>query len=314
MYKDVLALIEAYDTIIIHRHSRPDGDAMGSQIGLKHLITANYPHKTVFMVGDEARHFGFLPDSVMDDITDDTYTGALAILLDSAAPHLISDHRYTLAAKTARIDHHIYCETFTDVEVVDTSYESCCGMVADMAVQSGWRINATAALALYTGMVTDSGRFRYDATSARTFRLASVLMETGFDTADLFRNLYADNLEGKQLKARFTLKIQRAADGVAYIYTPREEFDALGLDTFTVSRGMVNTMADLKGVDIWVNFTETAEGVLCELRSNRYNINPVAVKYGGGGHQKASGATVPDRATAMAMLVDLETIAQGGQV
>ena len=313
MYKDVVALIEAYDTIIIHRHSRPDGDAMGSQIGLKHLITENYPHKRVYMVGDEAKHFGFLPDSVMDVIPDSTYEGALAILLDSAAPHLLSDDRYTLAAKTARVDHHIHCDTFTDVEVVDTSYESCCGMMADMAVQSGWKINPTAALALYTGMVTDSGRFRYDGTTARTFRLASALMETDFDTADLFRNLYADNLEGKQLKARFTLKIQRTDSGVAYIYTPREEFEALGLDTFTVSRGMVNTMADIKGISIWVNFTETAEGVLCEIRSNRYNINPVAVKYGGGGHQKASGATVADRATAMAMLADLEAIAREGE-
>lgn len=313
MYRDVVALIEAYDTIIIHRHSRPDGDAMGSQIGLKHLITENYPHKRVYMVGDEAKHFGFLPDSVMDVIPDSTYEGALAILLDSAAPHLLSDDRYTLAAKTARVDHHIHCDTFTDVEVVDTSYESCCGMMADMAVQSGWKINPTAALALYTGMVTDSGRFRYDGTTARTFRLASALMETDFDTADLFRNLYADNLEGKQLKAQFTLKIQRTDSGVAYIYTPREKFEALGLDTFTVSRGMVNTMADIKGISIWVNFTETAEGVLCEIRSNRYNINPVAVKYGGGGHQKASGATVADRATAMAMLADLEAIAREGE-
>jgi len=313
MYKDILALIEAYDTIIIHRHSRPDGDAMGSQIGLKHLILENYPHKTVYMVGDEAKHFGFLPDSVMDAIPDTAYAGALAILLDSAAPHLISDDRYTLAAKTARMDHHIYCETFTDVEVVDTSYESCCGMVTDFAVQSGLRINSTAALALYTGMVTDSGRFRYDATTARTFRLAAALMETGFDTGDLFRNLYADDLAGKQLKASFTMKIQRTDTAVAYIYTTLEEFEALGLDTFTVSRGMVNTMADVKGVDIWVNFTESAEGVLCELRSNRYNINPIAVQYGGGGHQKASGATVPDRATAMAMLNDLKAIARGGE-
>ena len=313
MFKDVLALIEAYDTIIIHRHSRPDGDAMGSQIGLKHLIVENYPHKTVYLVGDEAKHFGFLPDSVMDEIDDSVYGGALAILLDSAAPHLISDDRYTLAEKTARMDHHIYCETFTDVEVVDTSYESCCGMVTDFAVQSGWRINATAALALYTGMVTDSGRFRYDATTARTFRLAAALMETGFDTNELFRNLYADALSGKQLKAKFTLKIQCTDNGVAYIYTPLEEFTALGLDTFTVSRGMVNTMADLKGISIWVNFTETEQGVLCEIRSNKYNINPVAVKYGGGGHQKASGATVADHDTAMAMLHDLDEIAGGSQ-
>ena len=82
----------------------------------------------------------------------------------------------------------------------------------------------------------------------------------------------------------------------------------LGVDVFTVSRGMVNTMGDVKGVDIWVNFTETECGVLCEIRSNRYNINPIAVKYGGGGHQKASGATVADKATAMAMLADLDAL------
>jgi phosphoesterase RecJ-like protein len=75
---------------------------------------------------------------------------------------------------------------------------------------------------------------------------------------------------------------------------------------------MVGVMADIRGVDIWVNFTETERGVLCELRSGKYNINPVAVKYGGGGHQKASGATVPDRETAMAMLRDLDKMA-GGQ-
>ena len=88
----------------------------------------------------------------------------------------------------------------------------------------------------------------------------------------------------------------------------REEMKELGSSEFSISRGMVATMADIKGVDIWVNFTESDEGVLCELRSNRFNINPVAVKYGGGGHQKASGACVPDRETAMAMLNDLDAI------
>ena len=71
---------------------------------------------------------------------------------------------------------------------------------------------------------------------------------------------------------------------------------------------MVNVMADIKGVSVWVNFTETEAGVLCELRSNRLNINPIAVKYGGGGHKKASGATVRDRETAMLMLSDLDEL------
>ena len=313
MFKTILSCIKDFDTIIIHRHHHPDGDAMGSQIGMKHIIKENFPEKTVYTVGDDPKHFHFMSDAVMDDITDDTYTGALAIILDTAASHLISDSRYTLAAKSVRMDHHIFCEKIADEELVDTSYESCCGLITQFAVDCGLRLSPIAAQSLYTGMVTDSGRFRYDGTTARTFRLAAVLMETGFDTNELFRNLYADELAGKQLKAKFTMKIQCTDSGVAYIYTDLDEFNALGLDTFTVSRGRVNTMGDLKGIPIWVNFTETEQGVLCEIRSNRYNINPIAVKYGGGGHQKASGATVPDKATAMAMLHDLDAIAGGFQ-
>ena len=308
MFEAILTAIKEFDTIIIHRHNRPDGDALGSQIGMKHLILENFPGKTVYTVGDEARFFGFMADSVMDEIFDSTYQGALAIILDTASRPLISDDRYYLAAKTVRMDHHIFCEQIADVEIVDTSYESCCGLVTDFAVECGLVISPIAARSLYTGMVTDSGRFRYDGTTARTFRLASKLMECGIDTNDLFRDLYADNLASKQLKARFTMKIQLSAGNVAYIYTTLEEFQALGVDTFTASRAMVNTMADIKGVDIWVNFTETEKGVLCEIRSNRYNINPIAVKYGGGGHQKASGATVADRAAAMSMLADLDAL------
>ena len=306
MFEAVLDCIKEYDTIIIHRHSRPDGDAMGSQIGMKNIILENFPNKTVYTVGDSTKFFGFLPDSDMDQIPDSAFEGALCLLLDFAAPHLASDDRYKLAAKTARIDHHIYCETFTDVEVVDSSFESCCGMVTAFAVESGLKINETAGIALYTGMLTDSGRFRYDSVSPRTFRLAAELVGTGFDTNELYRNLYSDEFESKLLKAKFTLKVKFTENKVAYIYTTREEVKELGADEFSISRGMVGTMADVKGVDIWVNFTESEEGVLCELRSSRFNINPIAVKYGGGGHAKASGATVPDRETAMAMLRDLD--------
>ena len=308
MFEAVLDCIKNYDTIILHRHSRPDGDAMGSQIGMKHIILENFPEKTVYMVGDTTKYLEFMPDSVMDEIDDSVYEGALAILLDFASPHLASDDRYQKAAKTARIDHHIYCETFTDVEVIDSTFESCCGMVTAFAVESGLRINAIAGEALYTGMLTDSGRFRYDSTNSRTFNLAAALIETGFDTNELYRHLYADNFDNKLLKAKFTLKIKFTPKNTAYIYTTREEMEQLKVSEFSVSRCMVATMADIKGVDVWVNFTESEEGVLCELRSSRYNINPIAVKYGGGGHQKASGACVPDYDTAMKMLADLDAL------
>ncbi len=308
MFEQVLQAVREFDRIIIHRHSRPDGDAMGSQIGLKHILRENFPEKEIFVVGDDPRFFGFMEDSVMDEIPDSTYEGSLAIILDSGSRHMICDDRYTLAAKTVRIDHHIFCEQIADIEVIDTGFESCCGLITQFAVKSGLRLNPLAAKSLYTGMVTDSGRFRYDGTTANTFRLASILMEQKFDTNELFRGLYADDFSSKQLKAKFILKIQFTANRVAYIYTTKEEFAQLNTDTFTISRGMVNTMADIKGVDIWVNFTEADTGVLCELRSSRYNINPIAVKYGGGGHAKASGATVADRDTAMAMLKDLDAM------
>ena len=69
-------------------------------------------------------------------------------------------------------------------------------------------------------------------------------------------------------------------------------------------------MSEIRGIDSWVNFTETDTGVLCEIRSNKYNINPIAVKYGGGGHAKASGATLKDRDEAMSLLNDLNNLSK----
>ena len=308
MFEQFLQQIRQYERVIIHRHSRPDGDALGSQIGLKHILKENFPEKEILVVGDGAGHYSFMDDCVMDQVADEAYQGALAIILDTSARHLISDERYSTAAATARVDHHLFVEKIAETEVVDSSYESCCGLITEFARECGLQLTPLAAKSLYTGMVTDSGRFRYDSTSARTFHLAAFLMEQNFAPTDIYGKLYADDLERVQLKAKFILKIQRTAQNVAYIYTTREEVQALGVDTFTISRGMVGTMSDIKGVDIWVNFTETDQGVACELRSSKYNINPIAVKYGGGGHAKASGATVKSKEEAMAMLSDLNAM------
>ncbi len=312
MFDEIMREIRRKDKIIIHRHSNPDGDALGSQIGLAYLIRDNFPEKTVYLVGDMTPRYAFMDHSEMDDIPDETYHGALAVILDTATAELVNDKRFSLAERTVRIDHHIYCETFTDLEVVDTSFESCCGMIAELAREQSLRLSPDSATAIFTGMVTDSGRFRYDSTSSRTFRLASFLTEQPIDTARLYRNLYSDDLSSVLRRASFLQKIQRYGDSaVAYLYNTAEEVAALGMDTFSVSRGMVNTMSDIRGIDIWVNFTESDGKVLCELRSSCYNINPVAVKYGGGGHQKASGATIADRAEAMRMLEDLKQLTEG---
>ena len=310
MFEAIHNLIVKYPRIIIHRHKTPDGDALGSQMGLKLLLSDNYPDKEILAVGDMMPRYSFMEISPLDSIDDSAYEGALAIVLDCGAATLISDERYTLAAATARIDHHVFSEKITDEEVIDTSFESCCGMIAAMAMECGWKMSKEAAMSLYTGIVTDSGRFRYDSTTSRTLRLASFLMEQSFDTNEIYRNLYSEDLSFIQLRAKYVLKIQTTEQGVAYIYTPREEAASYGVDDFTLSRVMVGVMGDLRGIHSWVNFTESENGVLCEIRSNRYNINPIATKYGGGGHQKASGATLKNRDEAMALLNDLNSLSE----
>lgn len=308
MFEAIYNLIQKYDRIIIHRHKNPDGDALGAQQGLKHILKDNYPNKEILAVGDMTPRYSFMVTLPNDEIEDLKYQDALAIVLDCGSKSLISDERYSSASASARLDHHIFCENITDTDIVDTSFESCCGMVTAMAMECNWTVSKDAAKALYTGMITDSGRFRYDCTSSQTFRLASFLMEQSFDTSDIYRNLYADDLSMIQLRAKFTLKIQTTPHGVAYIYTPLEEAKEYGVDSFTLSRGMVNVMSEIRGIHSWVNFTETESGVLCEIRSNCYNINPIATRYGGGGHQKASGATLKNNDEAMALLEDLKNL------
>ncbi len=310
MFEEALAVIRRYDRIILHRHKNPDGDALGSQIGLKELIRVNFPEKTVLMVGDPTVRYAFMNGWEPDEVPDEAYKGALAVILDSSTPDIVSDARFALAGERLRFDHHIFMGAFAETEAVDTSYESCCGLLTDFALQSGLRITPAAAEALFTGMVTDSGRFRYDSTTPRTLRLAAALLETGIDTNELYRRLYEEDPVSLKRRAHFIEKIRFTPARTAYLKNTKEEVAALGMDAFSVSRGMVGTMADLKGVSVWVNFTEADEGIFCEIRSGKYNINPVAVKYGGGGHAKASGATVPDWETADAMLRDLDRYAE----
>ena len=305
--------IKNHDVIIIHRHSNPDGDAMGSQLGLKHVFKANFPDKKIYAVGDSAGRFSFMEDSVMDEISDEFYEGALAIVLDTSAKSLISDDRYTLAEQTLRIDHHIFVEDIADIDIDDTSFESCCGLVTYLVREWGLEVDSKAAKALYTGIVTDSGRFYYDSTSPRTFDLASFLLSKGFNPAEIYSNLYVDTYENVRKRAEFVLSIKFSKNNVAYSYSDKERVAKLGMEAQSVSRGFVNTMGDLKGVDTWVNFTECEQGVLCEIRSKNLNINQIAVAHGGGGHLKASGATLKDRQEAMQVLDELDALVEKGE-
>lgn len=291
-YHDIYKKISEYGTIIIHRHARPDGDAIGSQIGLREAIKQTFPYKKILMTGDMTDRFAFM--GKMDDVKDSDYNQALVFILDSGDEFLISDDRYKNGKYIIRIDHHVPKNLFAHIELINPNEISCSLMIAKMIFATRMRLNSLGAKALFLGLVTDSGRFRYDGLDKETFEIAGKLINYGFDYLDLYNNIYTEELEFVKLRANLTTKFKTTEKGVAYLINTQEEVKQYNVDMFTISRGMVSIMSGIKGIDVWANFTEDVDGkIIVELRcNNKYNVNGIALKYGGGGHKQASGCTL----------------------
>lgn len=313
MYSKIYDEIKRHSTIIIHRHSRPDGDALGSQLGFREALKDNYPNKEIYAVGDSSERLGFMGD--LDIIEDSKYEKAIVFVLDTPEEAMINDIRYKMGKTLIKIDHHIPRNSFGDIEVIDTSFESCASLVSDILLSNkNIKLSKSAAQNLFTGIITDSGRFRYDSVTPKTFQIAAKLLETNFSMGDIYSKLYIEDLKIVRLRSVFTLKFKTTKNNVAYIMTSKEEIKEYDLDFFTLSRGMVNTMSGIRGIDIWVNFTEDESNnvVIAEIRSNKYNINQIAAKYGGGGHLLASGASLKNFEEAKQMLEDLDALIEVG--
>lgn len=307
MYQEIYDKIKKADTIIIHRHSRPDGDALGSQLGLKEAIKSTFPEKSVFVVGDETERLKWM--GKMDDIQDDIYNDALVIVVDSGAEKLICDDRYKKGKYLIKIDHHIPQGDYGDLMLVDTSFESCAGIIADFVINTALQLNDRAASLLFTGIVTDSGRFRYSSTTSRTFQIVSKLYEYNINTEYIYNKIYTEKLENVKLRAELVSKFQITEYGVAYLVNTKEDIEKYNIGIFDISRGMVNIMSGIEEVKIWVNFSEdTNNDIYVEIRSSGLNVNQVATKFGGGGHLQASGCTIKDKSQIWDIINELNNV------
>lgn len=312
MYKKIKELIESYDTIVIHRHFNPDGDAYGSQMGLKRIIQMNYPEKKVYAVGD-VNNYSFIGE--VDVITNDVFNGALSIIVDVAVERLIADQRYSLSDHVLVIDHHLNPSDIADTEINDNSAIACAQIIADFAIQMDLRMDVTAATSLLIGILTDSGRFLYPNTSSKTLRIAAQLMDYGIDVNQIYDRLYTESMKSKKLKGYFINNFRITDNKVAYMKNDLSVKEKFGVTTFTVSRAMVNQMAGIEGVEVWANFTENEDKeILCELRSKKKSIVHIARKYGGGGHALACGCTLQSFEDVESVLADLDQYIESGEV
>lgn len=283
----ILNKIKQYDTIIIHGHKRPDGDCYGAQFGLKNIITSSFPTKKVYVVGETSEFVDFI--GKMDVITDDTYQGALSIVVDTAVSDRISDPRYALGQEIIKIDHHIPIDNYGDLRWVDTTFPSCAQMITYFYYKFRKELKLTleGANALYTGIVTDTGRFRFRGVSKLTHQLAGLLIEKGVDVEYIDGELSQESLEMIALKG-YVYSNFVTADGFVYIKMTRDVIEKYNV-TDEQAASMVGLIGGIAGYPVWALIIEYPGEIRIRLRSSGPTIDKLANKYGGGGHAKASG-------------------------
>jgi len=308
----ILQKIKEYNRIFIFRHIRNDGDCVGATKGLKAIIQLTWPEKEVYLIdSDTSAYLAFLgpEDAPVDDAL---YADALGIVLDTASVSRISNKKYVLCKELIKIDHHIPLENYGDYSWVEEDRSSACEMVVKFyeTFQDQLKIDSQAATYLYTGIVTDSGRFKYEGVTGDTLRCAATLLDVGVDTESLFARLYLEAYEYLKFKAHIYQKMQVTENGVAYIIIDKAMQEQFGL-TLEMASACVGNLDSIRGCISWMVFIENGDeqnSFRVRLRSRFVHINSIAEKYRGGGHACASGATVYGHEEIQTLLRDADAL------
>ncbi len=308
----ILQKIKDYQRIFLFRHVRNDGDCVGATKGLKEILTASFPDKEVYLIdADTAAYLEFMgpEDAPVDE---SLYDDALGIVLDTASEARISNKNYKRCKELIKIDHHIPLEDYGCINWVEEHRPSCCEMVVDFYSAFADQLVLTKAAAehLYTGMVTDTGRFKYSGVGGDTMRAAAVLLDVGVDTDTLFARLYLEAFEYLKFKAYLYHTMKITENGVAYLYIDKAMQEQFHLNQEQAS-ATVGTLDSIRGCICWMVFIESGDeqqSIRVRLRSRFMHINSIAEKYRGGGHACASGATVYGQEEVQALLRDADAL------
>lgn len=306
----IIGAIKEYETIIIHRHVRPDPDAYGSQGGLAEILKASYPEKNVYTVGDEEESLHFL--RIMDTITDKTYENALVIVCDTANTERVSDQRYKNGNMVIKIDHHPNEDPYGDMIWVDTTASSVSEMIYEFFLigkKHGLKMNDEAARLLYAGIVGDTGRFLYPSTTEKTFAYASELIQYSFSRPELYDHLYETPLKVVKLQGYILKEFELLEYGAAAIHITKETLEKYHLSPAEAS-SLVSSLGNIAGIVAWVFLIEEEDQIRVRFRSKGPVINNIAKQYGGGGHPLAAGASIYSWEEAEQVLLKLKKACQ----
>ena len=294
MFEAVLSKIEQYDSIVIFGHLNPDGDCYGSQIALRNILRNRYENKKIYCVGSGLKKF-FDIIGKMDVVSDETIADSLAIVLDSNDLYRLEDQRVWKAKDFAKIDHHIDTFTFKEgPEVIDDKATSTCELIYRFAKESDMEIDLVSASALYLGMMTDTGRFQFANNFIRMFDIASDLCSLGVDPILLNKT---NNLVPEitlTIKSFIYSHVKKDTRGIVYVIATKKDREELGVTSAQIV-GNTSLISYVANYPIWFIASETdIGGMQVELRSSMFDVQKIAVSFGGGGHTYAAGFTIKE--------------------
>ena len=296
----VVAEVRDRDRFILTAHEGPDGDALGSLLGMHHLLTQLGKDSLMFMAAKEFPlpiEYRFLPlEEVFHEPPADMADRTVVFLdcgnIDRMPVDFLTDGGNFLI----NIDHHHDNTRFGDVNLVDTGASSTAEIVYELGRRLGGRLTPEIASALYVGLVTDTGKFMYENTDAGTHRIAADLIEAGVEVDDTYRRLYEHvPLEKLRLVARALEGIERHCDErLVLTYVTAADYEASGAGE-EMTEGIIDHLRSVEGAKVAAlvrdQGTRGRAARKVSLRSSEgdVDVSAIARRHGGGGHKRAAG-------------------------
>lgn len=291
--EEVLSCIGSHQRILVTSHLRPDGDAVGSILAMSMLLRAMGKSPQVVLADPVPVLYRGLPcgDQIrcVADL-DPRFEAAVVLECDSVARtgiDALTDHL------TVNIDHHASAKLFASINWIDPSASAVAEMVYRLAIAADVEVTPEMATCLYTGVLTDTGSFAYEAVGARTFDLASKLVSQGASPGRIAERIYFSNPESKIRLLGIALATLKIDSGIAAVFLTQQDMAAVQASDADCE-GIVNYAIGIDGVRVAMFLREIeAARYRVSLRSKGdVDVAEVAERFGGGGHRNASGCTI----------------------
>ena len=319
----MVAELRAHDRFLLTAHEGPDGDALGSLLGMHHLLRKLGKDSVMFLAAKEFPlpiEYRFLPlEEVFHEAPADMADRVIVFLDCGNIDRMPVEFLTAGPNRKLNIDHHHDNTRFGDVNLVCPGASSTAEIVYDIAGAIGEPIDAEMAMPLYVGLITDTGKFMYENTNAHTHRVAADLIDAGVDVDDTYRRLYENvPIEKLRLVARALNAVERhCGDRLVTSYITAEDYAATGSGE-EMTEGVIDHLRSIDGTKVAAvvrdlgNRGRAARKVSLRSSDGEVDVSAIARRQGGGGHKRAAGFSTDDDLPTLVEFLCGEVTAQLG--